>query len=438
MKRLLEKQQLCLVVYTVLVTFALIKIFPVKLPIYANSIFEVDMTGYRFILTIIICIFLIRNTARYIKDDVTMSNLLIALINCFYFIPGIIFLTITESEIEYYFFYIGFWLVMLVLNSLIPQSKEFKITFKSDKNKRFLYMFLIVCTTIFSCAISLYLNGFSLALLNILNISSVMDMRLSFREENIHWVIWNFILFSSTVIPIWVIICLKTKKYFIVGFLIFTQISLYSISANRLFLFSLLLAIVIYLFANNYKFIYIFFLLSYIFMILEIAIFDESFIVTDTIRRISYVPNIIGEYYYDFFSHNAPDYLRQYFSRLAALLNFKSKYTIQIPTLIGSLYTGGSSNYNTGLVGAGMGNYGFISIIISPLTYLLSFRILDAILYKLTDIKVKLAIAFILAMVLVNTNQWFESLFAPSFMLLFYISLIIMPMNLTNGDKEQS
>lgn len=77
-----------------------------------------------------------------------------------------------------------------------------------------------------------------------------------------------------------------------------------------------------------------------------------------------FLPNLLNEYYFDFFSGNVPDYFRQSFLRN---FGFESEYE-KIPNMIGySYFNRPDMVANNGLISDAITNMGIIGIVISPL-----------------------------------------------------------------------
>lgn len=275
--------------------------------------------------------------------------------------------------------------------------------------------------------------------LNIFDISNVYKLRFAFREENTHWILLAYITFAAKIIPILVVISIELKKkYIYIVLLAISQIFLFSIGANRLFLFDLLLIIMVYYFGKkNHK------ILVYLLLAVYLLIYVENYInITqyglELIRRISITPNLISQFYFDFFKVNPPDFLKQHLDWLTHYFNlYESNYTTPIPRIIGSIYSSNiGENMNTGLVGGGFANYGMYSLILSPLGFILSFRLLDSILYKLKENNIKLAISVVITTYLINSNQFFSLLFKPSEVLMLFLSLMFLQMEFNGSNDE--
>lgn len=117
-------------------------------------------------------------------------------------------------------------------------------------------------------------------------------------------------------------------------------------------------------------------------MILAIAetMIAQTTNITDiVVRRVFFVPNNLGERYYDFFSNNPPDYFRSSFLRH---FGFSSPYTADgskgFTYIIGALYFGKPQmNCNNGLSSDALANLGIFGCLIMPLALIIVLRIFD-------------------------------------------------------------
>ena len=115
--------------------------------------------------------------------------------------------------------------------------------------------------------------------------------------------------------------------------------------------------------------------------ILTLGVFESIILKTHVIaelftRRIMFMTNIIGGYYYDFFTINTPDYFRGGFLKY---LGFKSPYasTGGVSYTIGANYFRDGINYNNGLSSDAIANLGWIGVIVMPIIVIIILRIFD-------------------------------------------------------------
>ena len=113
--------------------------------------------------------------------------------------------------------------------------------------------------------------------------------------------------------------------------------------------------------------------------IAEMAVINTTHLTDIIVRRMFFVPNNLGNCYYDYFSVNQPDYFRSSFLRH---LGFSSPYTVDgskgFTYNIGALYFGKPQmNCNNGLSSDAMANLGLFGCLIMPLLLACVLRMLD-------------------------------------------------------------
>jgi len=270
------------------------------------------------------------------------------------------------------------------------------------------------------------LNNFKLDILSIFSYSKIYDLRDKFKQSNTHWLLWIPIMFGSMMVPLWCIIFYKLKKYYFIPLFFITMISFYSIGGNRVILFYLVISLIIIMKKYIKKHKISFFLLMIITLIF--LRFDAVLIFVDIIRRTIVTPNVISYMYYSFFINNEPDYLRQALDRYLNVFGIYSKYKDVIPIMIANHYRY-DATLNTGLIGTAISNYGLMGVIISPILYIISLRLVDFFTKTsnyFNNKETKYFMSLILAITITNSNNWVESMITPSFVILYYLSLVFI------------
>jgi serine phosphatase RsbU (regulator of sigma subunit) len=93
------------------------------------------------------------------------------------------------------------------------------------------------------------------------------------------------------------------------------------------------------------------------------------------IRRALYIPSQLNYDYYDYFSKNEPDYLRQGILRW---FGFSSPYKESIPHLIGYHYYGSiEMGANNGLFSDAYFNFNFLGVFLFPIILIIIFKLFD-------------------------------------------------------------
>lgn len=111
---------------------------------------------------------------------------------------------------------------------------------------------------------------------------------------------------------------------------------------------------------------------------IEVVFINTSYFSNFFIRRIFIEPNLIGEYYYDFFSTHVPDYFRSSFLRHFGMTSpYSSSEIGSYCDLIGKLYYKTETHCNSGLSSDAIANFGTIGCVITPVLIVFVLDILD-------------------------------------------------------------
>lgn len=429
----------------VLLVLALVMLFVISLLYVYPYLYPYDMNeGYSIktnpiVLIISFIIFLIQTRLAKRINTKRVSGLIILCINFIYFFPGLIINTIYYSGLNYYLVFISYWLVFNLVAIWIRYPRR-SISLRINQT---IYNVGAVIIGIAAIIIALSLTSFSLNITNIFNYEEVYKNRLTNSLLNSSTLINHFITFCSMVLPIWITMTIKKKNYLLALLLIFAVISIYSIASNRVYILMLLIALFDSFQKQNIsKWIYLGLFIIGLSIIQTVISKMDYNLFADFIRRITFTPNFVSRFYYEYFSSNNPDFLRQAWDWYLRPLGIFSEYQSVIPRLIGNIYSyGNQSTFNTGLVGAAFSIYGYYGIVISPILYVLSLRLADYLVQGKDIISAKYTLSFVIAITITNANYWAEALVIPSSVLLLYISLFFLPsdsIRMQNENKHKN
>jgi hypothetical protein len=205
------------------------------------------------------------------------------------------------------------------------------------------------------------LNG--LGIFN-LDITKVYDYRFLLRETMEGYLAYfdNWVL--KIINPFCIVYSMYRRKKFLICFFIALQVILFGFSSHKSVLFSALVLVLFYYLTpyllNKKQAIVYFFIITDLSAI--ILYFNRiTGIWCGLYDRLFFTPSILNFYYYDFFSINSFDWFKQSFLRHF----ISSIYDINIARLIGFEYFGNiETNANTGFLGAGYAQGGFLVLII--------------------------------------------------------------------------
>ncbi|MEG1925517.1 MAG: hypothetical protein RR415_07195 [Ruthenibacterium sp.] len=400
---------------------------------YANLFLNVYINPYGLeyrIIKNIIGVFLagiIGMHTVYQINDKNFSSDIFGIIEILYFIPGILYCTITNTPLLFISFFFAFWLLMTVFNILIPTSKG---TLAKYIN------FYIPDKVFGMCLIAIVILAFitgKLSGANFFNLifsgEEIYENRANLAARNVHWIIWNLTISLAYFIPVLLCLTIKMRKFFISALLCVAEFYLYSIGSNRIFIYLLGMALFFSFFRANKASVLKTQFAMVIVSIIGFYVNSKLFqIIPSIIDRLGTIPTKVAIRYFMYFSNHEPAYLADAFPRLYNILGIESPFVNNgIGTVVGYYFSHGFDNENTGLVGGGIGNFGMLSILISPIFYILGFRIIESVCNKIQNPTIRFQIALTYAIYAINANQFFTIFirYSSGLLLLIFILVII-------------
>lgn len=316
-----------------------------------------------------------------------------------------------------------YWFCLLISMWLLP---DFKL--KNLKNSHFNEVLLLGIAGFFALVV-LYVSVRYTGLRFTLDLSMVYDMRKEVREFGMPTLLKYLFAASKVVNPVLLAYFLTKKRWGWGGFMVFIQFLSFSVNGSKTVFFSTILTVLVfYFYKPEYlsKLSGLFIGIMFI-TIVEKALFDGIFTLSYIVRRVLFLPNQLGYYYFDYFTLHTPDYFRQGFLRL---FGFRSPY-MDIDHLIGLAYYGRSDmGANNGLISDAVTNLGGWGIVVMPLLLTLVLKLLDA-CSKDIDTRIymvsSITIAFILIGSFLNTALVTHGILAVCFV------LYLLPRNQQTG-----
>lgn len=416
--------------------------YPNALPLYQKCLFTVAPTDFSVWFNgafVMLCVWASTSELLRYKRTQLISDLILFDLNLLYFFPGFLMNAVFLTEKDYTIYYACFWFFLTLFGYIMQYfCKRKPLTANLGLGAKYKWFYNNGIVIVFSAIIlmvSLVYSNFTISITSLFKLSEVLEQRAASAELNIHWLIWYPILCGSMILPIWFTRARKNNKIWQMILIAISMCAMFSIGANRIFLFMLFFAMVISFWKDDDLLI-----LKGLIVVLAIVCI-ENYLSTDypimnTVRRILVTPNGESRFYVDFFQHHSPDWCRQLLERWLVPFGLVSKYSDRISALIGTNYLGGS-NCNTGLVGYSIANFGNIGKLIGPLLYTFSFAILNRITAKIKYKKMIQTMALVITLEVVNCFGWAEYLVLPSFLLLFYILIFLMPADPELYEEEK-
>lgn len=406
--------------------------YPNFFPAYANRYFTVDTEWNRTCVNLFLLVFLwlfLREENKLFETRNRISAAIMICLNYIYFLPGTFMNMFYAGEI---YFSILYAVYCIVINCMVIGIGNRKIKPARHLFSRVNSDNICLLLTVLMIALSLVFSGFQINIFNVFNSDEIYTTRGTNELIDRLYFLWYFIIFGATIIPTWLVIALKKKQYIRALLYSVAVFLMFSVNANRQFIFTLAVACAIYFCKKRRNLANWVFMAMWMIPVAELII-NKGYILSDVLRRFVLVPNIDAFYHVDFFQENEPDYLRQALNIYANRLGFVSPYSKKIATIIGEQYFGTAMNANTGLLGGNFANYGYLSLVLGPIGYVFSFWILDKVFVQTQHKEILLATAITVAFSVTNYETWIELFITPSWIFFYYIFLALLP---TQGIEE--
>jgi hypothetical protein len=344
-------------------------------PMYGYTGMINNFTLYKYFISTILFFLLLVPIANLIRNP-GFSALFVSFLNLIYFIPGCTLYAFAGLPDAYFLFFSLYWIILLMLNRLIP-SPDFK--YLTNQSGRLLLFSSLIVIVLIGTIISGVYNGLRLHF----SLSDVYELRYAQRDIDLPAFFRYFQPIAATITPVAIVYCLinKLKVWSIV--LIFIQLLSFGFGGARTTLISLFVALTAYFFYNQKRVIW----MAYGVLFLNIASLIEYLIrhfsiVTSLAQfRIFFIPTLLSYNYYDFFSQHELLYWR---ASILGRLGFDSPYSLPIPHLIGKIYANDVTNSaNNGLCGDAFSNFGWFSLLIFPFLIILFSKLTEGCIKKL-------------------------------------------------------
>lgn len=396
---------------------------------FAYSGFEVNIEIYKYIISMFITIVMSIPICKLINLN-KASNIIVTLFNLFYFLPGCSLYALKGLEDTYFLFFCLYWLILMILQFNISPPK---ISLKYKIKKYSIVIYIIILFSIIALFIVGHYNSFKINI----NLDDVYDLREEAREVQIPSILEYIRIWAAKIIPIGIVLFLINKNRIFAVLLICIQLLLFSFGGLKSTLFILAIAIFSYFFLKEktYKRLLTYLiLLGGILVIVSISINQCSIFANYIQRRMMYVPNLLSNYYYDYFTTHEKLYFRQSFLRL---FGFSNPYESEVGFLIGKAYFNKSTmNACNGLVGDAFANFGWCSLAIFPFLIIIALKFLDACTEKI-DRK----IIFVVCVSFFNSftnGAFFSTILSEGFAICCIFFLTFPEKNIKNVRGEQN
>lgn len=336
--------------------------------------FKVDYIGLTSMLYMVVpYLFLITLFLYHQQRRASLSDYSIIIITLFYFLPGNILYVYGNWKESYYLFHLLSYLSLSIVNEIIPEI-HFSRSFPRKQYTDILPLvsYFISFSVIL---ITFYYNRLQINL----NLKDLYSLRAEWNASGMPNIFNYYIPFTARITPILLIFALMEHRILLSCLLFFSQLASFSFGGMKYTLFALILGLLFYFFGKdiNTRKVIIYFTLFVAICLLECLLMKDQMplLTIYTLRRISFVPNQIGYYFFSFVQNH--DYL--YYSESFLRHFIRYPYSDAFPHVIGN-YAFGSPEMgaNTGLFAEGFSQIGWLSLPVYAFLYVIAFRLYSA------------------------------------------------------------
>lgn len=364
----------------------------------------------------------------YKQKTNTYSKFIVYILFLINFISTIVMFGLMPTSYKYILLFITYWIMLIFFTNFFN-----KIHLKDNKkvfNSNISGIYIITLIELFIMLIVLLkYTGLHL------NFDNVYDLRENYFEAKIPTILSYLYAAFKVVNPLLFIYFYNKKKRIGMTLSIIVQVLAFLCDGSKATLFSLILSYAVVKYINKKKVFnflvnnkvkyYILLGLALVNVIgyLEFTIFKSSFLYNYFIRRLFFLPSLLNNYYFDFFSLNIVDYFRQ---SILGKIGFTSPYTLRIQNIIGGVYFGAYDMLaNNGLFSDAYMNLGSLGVIILPIMICLALRFLD---YCARNVEPYYLITVLISVSYIfMSSSFFTVLMTHGYLGLCLIILIIIP-----------
>lgn len=366
-------------------------------PYYDYMGFTLNIVEYKYLLSYVYVVLLYPFVHYLLKHPTTTSLFLIGFV-VLYLVPGFSLYAVHGVDDYYILYCVVCFLILFILNRSCP---TFIIALPSDKRAKQIFKWLILgIIGINTLIIGIY-NGFRFHF----SLTDVYDLRAIQGAMKVPRLVQYFQPLASSLVPISIVYFMIHRKYVIVFLLVVSQLWSFAFGGSKFTFFAIFIAFIAYFFYRQGRHVWLLMGAALLngFVFIEASIFNgHSFIAIFLVRRIVFFTNLLGSQYYDFFSQHEFLYWR---NSILRWLGFENPYPMEIPLLIGHTYYDRRMWANTGMFGEGFTHFGWLSVIIYPVLYIIAFRFFDACSRNL-DTRIIIAAVILFVLTFIDGAFW--------------------------------
>lgn len=383
-----------------------LKNYSVTSELLSTGVFNLDIDvvkyGLSWLLFLITIVFLDKGIL-HTKDKA--SEIIILGLYIMSFIPSISLFGLANLDYQYLLYFMLFWTILLgaVYAFCNVKYKHIKLGLKSNllKSEKFKYSIWMSIVFIFCFGVILISWRYSGLSLNLtLDNVKIYQLRAQVKLGTVIDYFRNNAMFI--VVPFAAIYCFQKRKWILLAFLVWIQLLLYGIDNQKAALFILPVSILGYVFYKKYIISLIpkLLILGNIAIYIEALIGKTTFLTSNLLERIYYLPAILSNCYFEYFRYRQPVVpFVTLLEKMGLVTNYP--YATGVPYLIAGEYLNNPAiSANTGMFGSAY-SYGIFGVILIPIAYALLFHLLDK---ATSHLQIKTFISVLIILVFVITG----------------------------------
>lgn len=340
---------------------------------WAYKGFVLDI-NYNKLLISYVTTFIILIIIKEYKRHIFSHFIIVTLFFSMYMPIGVIYGLMNLSSNYYIIVNISF--ILLCVGTIYFNKNQERI-----EKKQLIYLkqyWLIIIISTFTFVAMTVQNFKNIDIMSVVNLSNVYAIR---KKTTYYWGMNYIFSWQAKILnPYMITYSYITDKKFVKWIFVFFQIWLYILTGHKMVLFTLIIVVFILKFMHRLENMQILFINSlfciYLLAVLEVIFFNKSYIIDLFIRRVMYVPALLGFYYYDFFSvHGFQMWKYTLFGRI---FNIKTDFNIAPSFIIGKKYFNDvNMNAVSGYIGSEYMNGGFVGVILATIVLIVLFKVID-------------------------------------------------------------
>ena len=342
----------------------------------------------------------------------TFSDQISTMIICLSYIPASVLFVYTD--IKYYIWYLIYFIIFFIALYLIPPIR-IKMSCKITKLLLMITGLFLGFSVIF---IWVFYSHFHIQT----DIMKVSEIRAEAALYDIPTILSYSYAMAKNVIPVFIVYNLYNKRYLQVGLYTCVQLINFCIDGTKGTFFILIISYLSYFLVDRFnkyeKHLPILLMLIGIIGLFENKIINTINVLSLIYRRMLFLPVIINNFYYDFFSHNEFDYFRQSLEILG-----ESPYGGRIAHVIGDTYMSLGTNANNGLFSDAYMNLGYLGVFIFPVLWVIVLKLFDGATKKL-PIKMY-ATSAVTVTLLILSSTFFSNMLTHGIALMFIVTYLM-------------